>query len=75
VNSNAAVFERHFTTVELAAITCESPRTYEKRRLRGIGPRFIRVGKLVRYPESAVREYLGALPGGGSGTLSAVGRG
>ena len=39
------------------ALGC-SPRTLEGHRVRGEGPTFVKVGRLVRYPESAVAEYL-----------------
>ena len=29
-----------------------------KRRLTGDGPRFVKIGRSVRYPESSVREYV-----------------
>ncbi len=29
-----------------------------KARLRGDGPRFVKIGRAVRYPESSVREYI-----------------
>jgi predicted DNA-binding transcriptional regulator AlpA len=29
-----------------------------KLRMRGDGPRYIKLGRAVRYPESAIREYL-----------------
>jgi predicted DNA-binding transcriptional regulator AlpA len=29
-----------------------------KRRLAGDGPRFVKIGRSVRYPESSVREYI-----------------
>ena len=29
-------------------------------RLSGDGPRFVKIGRAVRYPESAVREYIKA---------------
>ena len=31
-----------------------------KARLSGDGPRFVKVGRAVRYPQSAVREYIKA---------------
>ena len=31
-----------------------------KARLRGEGPRFVKIGRSVRYPESYLREYLKA---------------
>lgn len=54
--------ERYLSTEELAELLGRSPRTIEKDRLRGAGPRFIRVGRLCRYPLSGVTEFLGSLP-------------
>jgi excisionase family DNA binding protein len=31
-----------------------------KSRLTGTGPRFVKIGRAVRYPESAVREFIKA---------------
>jgi predicted DNA-binding transcriptional regulator AlpA len=31
-----------------------------KSRLSGTGPRFVKIGRAVRYPESAVREFIKA---------------
>jgi predicted DNA-binding transcriptional regulator AlpA len=31
-----------------------------KTRLTGTGPRFVKIGRAVRYPESAVREFIKA---------------
>ena len=31
-----------------------------KSRLRGDGPRYVKIGRAVRYPESSVREYIKA---------------
>jgi predicted DNA-binding transcriptional regulator AlpA len=31
-----------------------------KARLTGTGPRFVKVGRSVRYPESAIRDYIRA---------------
>ncbi|RDV04519.1 helix-turn-helix transcriptional regulator [Undibacter mobilis] len=35
-----------------------SVRTLERYRLTGTGPRFIRIGRLVRYRESDLEEYV-----------------
>ena len=29
-----------------------------KSRLRGDGPRYVKIGRAVRYPESSIREYI-----------------
>jgi predicted DNA-binding transcriptional regulator AlpA len=31
-----------------------------KARLRGDGPRYVKIGRAVRYPESSIREYIKA---------------
>lgn len=34
------------------------PRTLQRWRLEGIGPKYLKLGKLVRYRQSALDEYL-----------------
>lgn len=62
--------ERYLSTEELAEMLGRKPRTIEKDRLRGVGPRFVRMGRLCRYPLSGVHEYLNNLPGGGGAPFS-----
>jgi|LGOV01.1.fsa_nt_gb predicted DNA-binding transcriptional regulator AlpA len=49
--------EKWFTTEELAKRYGAKPNTLAVWRCQGKGPRFIKIGKLVRYPDSEVRKY------------------
>lgn len=53
-----AVFETGLTPPMAAVILNVSERWLSRRRHSGSPPRFIRDGKTVRYPESALREFL-----------------
>ncbi len=46
------------TTDELATATHNSPRTYERWRMVGSGPAFVKIGKRVGYRKSAVEAWL-----------------
>lgn len=50
---------------DVAALLKVSPKTMEYWRCRGGGPRYLKVGKLARYLESDVREYISTLTEGG----------
>jgi predicted DNA-binding transcriptional regulator AlpA len=43
---------------QVAKLLAVSPSWLAKSRLNGTGPRFIKVGRAVRYAMSAVREYI-----------------
>ena len=45
---------------DVAKILKVSPSWLAKQRMAGTGPRFVKIGRSVRYPESAVREYIKA---------------
>jgi predicted DNA-binding transcriptional regulator AlpA len=47
---------------EVSQITGRARSTLQKDRVVGTGPRFIRIGRLVRYRQSEVQAYLDALP-------------
>ena len=49
--------QRNLTQNELAARWKCSPRTLEQWRWRGIGPRFLKIGGKVIYPEAEVETY------------------
>ena len=49
---------RLLTTTEAAAWLGLSPRTLEIYRVRGLGPRYCKLGRWVRYLESDLREWL-----------------
>jgi predicted DNA-binding transcriptional regulator AlpA len=55
-----APFERLLTPSETADLLGVSLSWLAKARLRGDGPRYIKIGRAVRYPESAIRDYLKA---------------
>jgi excisionase family DNA binding protein len=45
---------------EVAKLLNVSVSWLAKSRLSGTGPRFVKIGRSVRYPESAVREFIKA---------------
>jgi excisionase family DNA binding protein len=51
------VIERHYTTAEVAALLAVNPETVRRLAARRL-LRFVRVGSELRFPESAIREYL-----------------
>jgi hypothetical protein len=57
--------ERLLTEVDLAQMLKRAVKTIRKDRLLGRGPRFIRVGRLVRYRPRDIVDYLNACAGGG----------
>jgi excisionase family DNA binding protein len=50
--------ERLLKTAESAKQTGLSIRTFERMRSSGMGPRFVKVGRAVRYRESDLEEWL-----------------
>jgi excisionase family DNA binding protein len=52
--------ERLYTPKETADRLKVSESFLAKKRLSGGGPKFIKVGRCVRYPETAINEYLRA---------------
>jgi hypothetical protein len=53
-------FEKVFTPKETAVRLKVSESFLAKKRVTGGGPKFVKVGRVVRYPESAIVEYLAA---------------
>jgi hypothetical protein len=51
-------FEKVYTTKETAVRLKVSESFMAKKRVTGGGPKFIKVGRVVRYPETAINEYL-----------------
>ncbi|PLX98405.1 MAG: hypothetical protein C0623_12070 [Desulfuromonas sp.] len=43
---------------DVAEILHISPKTLEYYRYKGMGPRFVKLGKLIRYKENDVFEYI-----------------
>ncbi len=58
VKSSMPPFEKVYTTKETAVRLKVSESFLNKKRVSGGGPKFIKVGRAVRYPESAINEYL-----------------
>ena len=52
--------EQHLTEREVAQILGDTLTALRGWRLRKIGPRYTKLGKLVRYPESAVTDFIAA---------------
>lgn len=50
--------EALLTPIEAARLLRVSLSWLAKARLRGDGPRFVKIGRSVRYPESSIREYI-----------------
>jgi excisionase family DNA binding protein len=46
------------TTTEAARVLRVSPRTLERFRTSGTGPRFLRIGSSIRYKGRDLRDYL-----------------
>jgi excisionase family DNA binding protein len=51
------VIEPHYTTAQVAALLAVNPETVRRLAARG-DLRFVRIGAELRFPESAIREYL-----------------
>jgi predicted DNA-binding transcriptional regulator AlpA len=51
-------FEKVHTPKETAVRLKVSESFLAKKRVSGGGPKFIKMGRVVRYPESAINEYL-----------------
>jgi predicted DNA-binding transcriptional regulator AlpA len=49
-----------YTPEETARKLKMGPSWLAKLRMRGTGPRYVKLGRAVRYPESAIRDYLKA---------------
>lgn len=60
MNPADAVGESLLTTVQLADYLHSTPRTLEDWRLNGVGPRYIKLGQLVRYRLADVDAWLAA---------------
>jgi len=52
--------QRLFTTEQAAALCGQSPRTFEAFRLTGRGPRFLKLGRSVRYALEDLEAWLAA---------------
>jgi hypothetical protein len=61
----ATKLERLMTERDLAELTQRQVRTIQKDRLLGKGPKFVKIGRSVRYLPADVAEYLNSRPCGG----------
>jgi predicted DNA-binding transcriptional regulator AlpA len=50
------------TDYDLERLTQQARSTWQKRRLTGDGPPFVKIGRSVRYPSSGVKAWLAARP-------------
>jgi excisionase family DNA binding protein len=50
--------QRLYTQAEAAELLCLSERTLERLRTSGRGPRFVRIGKSIRYQPSALETFV-----------------
>jgi excisionase family DNA binding protein len=55
----AKKLEKLMSQAEVAFVLGVSQKTLEHWRWKGVGPRFVKVGSLVRYREADVLEYIG----------------
>ena len=56
------LYEKRFSVQEAAVLLGCRPQTLHNRRCEGRGPRYIKIGRRVFYPESALKEYLERCP-------------
>jgi len=56
--SGSLLPEPLLTPEQTAKMLCVSGSWLAKARLRGDGPRYVKIGRSVRYPKSYVQEYL-----------------
>jgi hypothetical protein len=57
---NVLGFEKVYTPKETAGRLKVSKSFLAKKRVSGGGPKFVKVGRVVRYTETAINEYLSA---------------
>lgn len=67
--------EKLLTQKEVKEITGLADSTLEQWRLKGKGPRFIKLGRLVRYRLSDLQNYITGLKGFGSTTEADAAKG
>jgi predicted DNA-binding transcriptional regulator AlpA len=60
MNANAHTFQSEalLTAPDAGRLLRVSLSWLAKARLRGDGPRFVKIGRSVRYPESSLRDYI-----------------
>jgi excisionase family DNA binding protein len=52
------IMEKFWTTEEVAAMLRVNGSTIRRWRLDDVGPRFVKVGNVYRYPDSELREWI-----------------
>jgi excisionase family DNA binding protein len=50
--------DQFLTTAEVAALLRVNPSTVRRWRLDGVGPRFVMIGTVYRYPASVLDEWI-----------------
>jgi predicted DNA-binding transcriptional regulator AlpA len=58
VTKNTPALDRLLTPEDTAAMLGVSLSWLAKARLSGAGPRFVKIGRSVRYPEPYIRDYV-----------------
>ena len=66
MSTNHSAFERLLNDHEVAALIGVSIATVRRWRLLRRGPRYLRIGVLIRYRPESIREWLDARPTGGA---------
>ena len=66
MSMNQSAFERLLNDHEVAALVGVSVATVRRWRLLRRGPRYLRIGVLIRYRPESVRQWLDARPTGGA---------
>ncbi len=66
INIKAVQVERLMDQEEVAEVLKVSTKTLEYWRWKGIGPKYIKVGRLARYLESDVQDFINHLSKGGT---------
>jgi Helix-turn-helix domain len=63
--------QRLYTQAEAAELLCLSERTSERLRVSGLGPRFVRIGKSIRYQPNALETFVASRVVGSTSEKSA----
>jgi predicted DNA-binding transcriptional regulator AlpA len=66
MSKNHSAFERLINDHEVAAMVGVSVATVRRWRLLRSGPRYLRIGVLIRYRPESIRQWLDARPTGGA---------
>jgi excisionase family DNA binding protein len=52
------IMEKFWTTEEVAAMLRVNGSTVRRWRLDDVGPRFVKIGNVYRYPDSVLQEWI-----------------